>query len=257
MTLKKWLIGNWKMHGSIAFNNELVEGICKGLPERNSSVGVAICPPFPYLQQVTGLLQGSAVALGAQNLSEHARGAYTGEVSGPMLNDLGVRFVLVGHSERRGYHAEDDELIACKVRAALDAGLIPVLCVGETQQEREAGQTKAVLVSQVDTALKKINIAAESIMIAYEPRWAIGTGVSATPEMIADVHDFLRGYLCAQGQSFGQNTAILYGGSMNAGNAACIAAIGNVDGGLIGSAALKADEFVAIYQALLGMAVCE
>lgn len=251
MTLKKWLIGNWKMHGSIAANETLALGIRSNLPTLDARVGMAICPPFPYLQQVAGLLEGSAIALGAQNLSEHAKGAHTGEVSGEMLKDIGVRFVLVGHSERRSYHTEDDELIASKVRAARDAGLMPVLCIGETQQEREANQTKAVLARQIDAVLAKINPAADTILIAYEPRWAIGTGVSATPEMIADVHDFLRNYLTAKDQRFGQKTPLLYGGSMNGSNAASIAAIKNVDGGLIGSAALKAEEFITIYQAIL------
>lgn len=251
MTNKKWLIGNWKMHGSLDANENLIGGIRSKLPLLDSRIGMVVCPSFPYLQQVFGLIEESDIALGAQNLSEQAKGAYTGEVCGDMIKDIGAKFVIIGHSERRSYQAEDDELIARKVHAALGAGLLPVLCIGETKFERENNQTKDVLSRQLDTVLSKIDPAKDEILIAYEPRWAIGTGVSATPEMIEEVHGFLRDFLITANADFGKKTPLLYGGSMNASNAVNIAGIRNVDGGLIGSAALKADEFVAIYQALL------
>lgn len=254
MATKKWVMGNWKLHGSQAFNQALIEGIRAGLPELDDRVGMVVCPVFPYLAQVNDLLAGSGITLGAQNLSEHTTGAYTGEVAGPMLKDLRAQVVLVGHSERRFYQGESNELIASKVRAALDAGLLPVLCIGETKQERDAGETESVLISQLDAVLPLLNLGQDALVMAYEPRWAIGTGVSATTEMIAKVHGFLRAYLSGKNASFGASTPLLYGGSMNAANAVEIAAIKDVDGGLIGSAALKPDDFIAIYQAVLASA---
>ncbi len=251
MAAKKWVIGNWKLQGSLLFNQGLIENIRARLPVLDDRVGMAVSPVFPYLAQVADLLEGSAIVLGAQNLSEHTTGAYTGEVAGPMLKELGVQLAIVGHSERRAYQGEDDELIGKKIRAALDAGLMPVLCIGETKQERDADETKVVLARQLDAVFQILDTTQDEIVIAYEPRWAIGTGVSATPDMIADVHGFLRAYLVARDAGFGARTPILYGGSMNGANAASIAAIKDVDGGLIGSAALKADEFVAIYNAVL------
>ncbi|MDR3412192.1 MAG: triose-phosphate isomerase [Formivibrio sp.] len=250
MTAKKWVIGNWKLQGSLASNRGLIECIRARLPVLDERVGMAVSPVFPYLPQVADLIKGSGIDLGAQNLSEQVKGAYTGEVAGTMLKDVGVKFVIVGHSERRAYQGEDDELIARKVRSALDAGLVPVLCVGETRDEREAGETWAILLRQLNAVFDLIDSSKDDIVLAYEPRWAIGTGVSATPEMIADVHGFLRTYLVARHVEFGARTPILYGGSMNGANAATIAIIPDVDGGLIGSAALKADEFVSIYDAL-------
>ncbi len=251
MVTKKWVIGNWKLQGGLAFNQALIEGIRARLPVLDNRVGMAVCPVFPYLPQVANLLTGSGVVLGAQTLSEQAKGAYTGEVAGPMLKELGVELVIIGHSERRAYQGENNELIAKKARAALDAGLVPVLCIGETKQERDAGETKAILTCQLDAVFSLLDTAKDEVVIAYEPRWAIGTGVSATPEMIAEVHGFLRAYLLAKDAGFGARTPILYGGSMNGANAASIAAIKDVDGGLIGSAALKAEDFVAIYHAVL------
>ena len=253
MAAKKWVIGNWKLQGSLVFNRALIEGVRAELPVLDARVGMAVCPVFPYLLQVADLVKGSGIELGAQNLSEQVKGAYTGEVAGSMLNDVGVKFVIVGHSERRSYQGEDDALIARKVRAALDSGLVPVLCIGETKDKRDAGQTKAVLVRQLDAVFALLDVARDEVVVAYEPRWAIGTGVSATAEMIADVHGFLRAYLVAKDAEFGAKTPLLYGGSMNGANAAGIAAIKDVDGGLIGSAALKAEEFAAIYNALLAV----
>lgn len=250
MTAKKWLIGNWKMHGSLCSNQTLIENIRALLPALDERVGMVVCPVFPYLPQVADLIQDSGIRLGAQNLSEQVKGAYTGEVSGAMLKDVGAAFVIVGHSERRSYQGENDELIAKKCRAALDSGLIPVLCVGETKDEREKGETWSVLLQQLNATFDLIDPSRDEIVLAYEPRWAIGTGISATPEMIADAHTFLRAYLVAKDAEFGARTPILYGGSMNGANATTIVAIPNVDGGLIGSAALKAEEFIAIYNSL-------
>lgn len=215
---------------------------------------MAICPAFPYLQQISSLIDGSDIVLGAQNLSEQSKGAYTGDVAGDMLKDIGAKFVIIGHSERRSYHHENDALIALKARAALDAGLTPVLCIGETKEERESNQTEKVLSRQLNAILPTIDPCKDEILLAYEPRWAIGTGVSATPGMIKEVHGFLRNFLTNANADWGRKTPLLYGGSMNAGNAVSIAGIENVDGGLIGSAALKADEFIALYQALLDAA---
>lgn len=250
MAAKKWVIGNWKLQGSLSFNQALIEGLRARLPVLDERVGMAVCPVFPYLPQVGGLIRGSGIELGAQNLSEQAKGAYTGEVAGAMLKEVGAKFVIVGHSERRSYQGEDDALIAKKTRAALDAGLIPVVCLGETKEERDSGETWDILLRQLNAVFDLIDAAKDEVVLAYEPRWAIGTGVSATPEMIADVHGFLRAYLVAKDAAFGARTPILYGGSMNGANAASIAAVKDVDGGLIGSASLKADEFVVIYEAL-------
>ncbi|MDR3412415.1 MAG: triose-phosphate isomerase [Formivibrio sp.] len=249
----KWVIGNWKMHGTLAANYELIANIRALIPTLDDRVGMAVCPPFPYLVQVAGLLEGSGIALGAQNLSANVRGAYTGDVAGAMLRECSAQLVLIGHSECRAYQHEDDELIARKVRAALDVGLVPVICVGETRAERESQQTQTILARQLDAVFQLLDTAADSCIIAYEPRWAIGTGVSATPETIAEVHGFLRSCLIAKDAKFAASTPILYGGSLAAGNAREIAAIDNVDGGLIGSAALRAEEFATVYRAFLGV----
>ncbi len=250
MNPKKWVIGNWKMNGSLAMNRVLLEKLRASL-SLDQQVGIGVCPAFPYLAQAGEILAGTGVVLGAQNVSEQAPGAYTGEVAATMLKDIGASFVIIGHSERRACQAETDSLIAKKARAAIDTGLMPVLCVGETREEREAGRTKAVLAGQLDAVLKTLDLARENIIVAYEPRWAIGTGNSATPEMIADVHAYLHDYLECAALGLGGRTPLLYGGSMNASNAATIAAIAHVDGGLIGSASLKAEDFITIYQTVL------
>lgn len=251
MKRKKWLIGNWKMHGTQSANQALIDGMRRELTRSHPQLGMAICPAFPHLQQVSNLLVGSNIVLGAQNLSEQAKGAYTGEISGAMLKDLGVDFVIIGHSERRSFQNENDSLIAQKVRAALDAGITPILCIGETKQERESDQTETVLRQQLGGVLPYLDPEKDEILIAYEPRWAIGTGISATPDMIETAHGFLRKLLEETSDILSQKTPILYGGSMNASNAASIAGIENVDGGLIGSASLKTDEFIKIHNALL------
>jgi triosephosphate isomerase len=237
---RTWLVaGNWKMHGSLAANEALLGFLLGHIPGA-SAVECAVCVPFPYLEQVSRRLRGSPIAWGAQNLSEHAQGAYTGEVSAAMLNEFGCRYVIVGHSERRQLYAESDAQIAAKFAQAQGAGLTPILCVGETLEEREAGRTEAVVARQVDEVLKRT--AFNDAVLAYEPVWAIGTGRSATPEQAQQVHGFLRNRV--------SNAArILYGGSVKAQNAAAIFAMPDIDGGLIGGASLVANDFAEIVKA--------
>ncbi len=228
--------GNWKMHGNLAANRALLEAIVAGVP----GVECAVCVPYPYLAQVAKRLRGTRVAWGAQNVSEHASGAYTGEVSAAMLGEFGCRYVLVGHSERRQLYGESDARVAAKFVAARDAGITPILCVGETLEEREAGRTQDVVARQLDAALARGGIG--DAVVAYEPVWAIGTGRTASPEQAQEVHGFLRRRLT-------ETTRILYGGSVKPDNAAAIFAMPDVDGGLIGGAALKAQDFIAICRA--------
>jgi len=236
MTRTRLVAGNWKMHGSRAGNEALLAAVLHGI-SGVKGVECAVCVPFPYLEQVAGRLRGSAIAWGAQNASEHAQGAYTGEVSAPMLREFGCRYVIVGHSERRQLYGEGDAQVAAKFAAAQGAGLTPILCVGETLQEREAGRSEAVVARQLDEVLKRT--AFDDAVLAYEPVWAIGTGRTATPEQAQQVHAFLR-------KRVSSGTRILYGGSVKAQNAAAIFAMPDVDGGLIGGASLVAEEFAAI-----------
>jgi triosephosphate isomerase (TIM) len=229
--------GNWKMHGSRQANRALLEEI---LREKTGSAQCAVCPPFPYLAQAAEQLKGSAVALGAQNVSEHAQGAYTGEVSAAMLAELGCRYVIVGHSERRQLYGESDALVAKKFAAARGAGLEPILCVGETLAEREAGRTEEIVERQVQAVMRSTDFG--NAVLAYEPVWAIGTGKNATPEQAQEVHAFLR-------KRVPPDTPILYGGSVKPQNAAAIFAKPDVDGGLIGGASLVAADFLAILRA--------
>lgn len=239
MTRTRLVAGNWKMHGSRASNGALLDALLREI-DFSKGVGVAVCAPFPYLEQVAGRLRGTSLAWGAQNVSEHAQGAYTGEVSAAMLRELDCRFVIVGHSERRQLYGEGDAQVAAKFAAAQGAGLTPILCVGETLQEREAGRTGEVVARQLDEVLKKGDFA--GAVLAYEPVWAIGTGRTATPEQAQEVHAFLR-------RRVSNATRILYGGSVKAPNAAAIFAMPDVDGGLIGGASLVAAEFVEIVKA--------
>jgi triosephosphate isomerase (TIM) len=231
--------GNWKMHGTRAANSALLEAL---LPELGRQVGVecALCPPYPYLEQVCGRLKGTPIACGAQNVSEHAQGAYTGEVSAAMLKEFGCRYVIVGHSERRQLYGESDARVAAKFAAAQAGGLTPILCVGETLEERESGRTEQVVARQLDAVLNESDFGEAAL--AYEPVWAIGTGRNATPEQAQAVHAFLREKLRA-------TTRILYGGSVKAQNAAAIFAMPDVDGGLIGGASLVAQDFIGIVRA--------
>lgn len=245
----KLVAGNWKMHGGIAHNRDLLAAILAGT-EGLERAHVAVCVPFPYLPQVQAMLQGTHVAWGAQNVSQHDKGAYTGEVSSAMLTDFSCRYVIVGHSERRALYGEDSHTVALKFKAAQAAGLIPVLCIGETLDQREAGVTEQVVAEQLDavTGLMGIEAMASSV-VAYEPVWAIGTGKTASPDQAQDVHAFIRGRIATHGPEIAGNLQILYGGSVKANNAAELFAMPDIDGGLVGGASLVADEFIAICRA--------
>ena len=241
--MKKRIFGNWKMNGSLAANAALLDLLTQGLG--HAECEIAVCAPAPYLAQLQSLLSGSAVAIGAQDLSVHAGGAFTGEVSGAMLREFGVRYVLVGHSERRQYHAESDDMVARKAQAALVSGITPVVCVGETLAQREAGETEAVVRRQLAAVVQRNGHCLSEIVLAYEPVWAIGTGLTATPAQAQAVHAVLRAQLLAA-TTAAARVPILYGGSMNASNAAELLAQADVDGGLVGGASLKAADFLAI-----------
>jgi len=242
----KFVAGNWKMNGSHAGNAKLLEGLLPAL-QSMSGFECAVCPPHPYLAQVRQALQGSRVALGAQDVCAFGNGAYTGAVSAAMLGDLGCSLVIVGHSERRALFGDTDAGVADKFVAAQQAGLMPVLCVGETLAEREAGTTEAVVARQLDAVLDKAGAAALGrAVIAYEPVWAIGTGKTATPEQAQAVHAFIRGRVAARDGAAAAAVRILYGGSVKAGNAGELFTMPDIDGGLIGGASLVAEEFVAI-----------
>jgi triosephosphate isomerase len=243
---KKLVAGNWKMFGSLTENAALLDAVRAGAPS-GSKVEAAVCVPFPYLAQAQQALAGSAVTWGAQNLSEFAKGAYTGEVSGGMLRDFGCRYVIVGHSERRTLYGEDSDLVARKAKSALDVGLVPIICVGETLAERESGVTERVVGEQMDAATRVLG--AEGLarsVIAYEPVWAIGTGRTATPEQAQAVHAFIRARVAQLDATVASNLLILYGGSVKANNATTLFAMSDIDGGLIGGASLVATEFLAI-----------
>lgn len=238
--------GNWKMHGSLTANQRLLEVVRAGA-EALAGVDCAVCVPFPYLAQAEAALRGSRVAVGAQTLSEHDTGAYTGEVSGAMLRDFGCRYVIVGHSERRALYGERDAQVAAKFVAAQRAGLKPILCVGETLGEREQGVTAEVVGRQLDAVLDAAGVAAfGSAVVAYEPVWAIGTGRTASPEQAQSVHELVRARIAARDAKVASGVPILYGGSVKAGNAAELFAMPDVDGGLIGGASLVAEDFLAI-----------
>jgi len=244
----KLVAGNWKMHGSLATNLALLNRVRDAAGGLKSAC--AVCVPFPYLAQAHDRLTGSKVAWGAQNVSEHAHGAYTGEVSAAMLVEFGCRFVLVGHSERRALYGENDAKVAAKFAAALQAGLTPILCVGETLAEREAGTTGEVVIRQLDAVIRASGIAAlKTAVLAYEPVWAIGTGKTATPQQAQDVHALIRARIAASDETVAQGLQILYGGSVKAGNARELFAMPDIDGGLIGGASLVADDFLAICSA--------
>jgi triosephosphate isomerase len=234
MARTRLVAGNWKMHGSRTANRALLDGILKGLDRDGAEC--AVCVPFPYLSDVQQRLQATPVAWGAQNVSEHEKGAFTGETAASMLVEFGCRYVIVGHSERRQIYRETDAQVGAKYAAARKAGLTPIVCVGETLEEREAGRTEEVVARQ----LEAVNF--QGGVMAYEPVWAIGTGRNATPEQAQAVHAFLR-------KKVSNDTVILYGGSVKAQNAASLFAMPDVDGGLIGGASLVADDFLAILRA--------
>ena len=243
---RKLVVGNWKMNGNLAANAALLDAVKAGFDQAGAA-DCAVCPPAPYLAQCQAVLAGAPVAWGAQDVSANGAGAFTGEVAAAMLADLGCTYVIVGHSERRAYHGESSELVAKKAAAALAAGLIPIVCVGETLAEREAGQTFAVVGEQLGAVLGLLDQAAAArIVLAYEPVWAIGTGKTATPAMAQEVHAQLRAQL---NDKHAGGVQILYGGSMKPDNAAELMAQADIDGGLIGGAALKAADFLAIVNA--------
>mgnify|MGYP001817228946 FL=1 len=249
--MRKILVaGNWKMHGSQAMVSELLTSLVAGSRD-GADVDMAVFPPFPYLGQAQSLLQGSTIDWGGQNLNPVAQGAHTGEVSAGMLLDFGCRFVLVGHSERRTIYGESDEAVADRFEAALAAGLQPVLCVGETLEERESGATESVVARQLDAVLDRCGVAAfAKAIVAYEPVWAIGTGKTASPEQAQAVHAFIRGKFAEQDDIIAGQLRILYGGSVNGSNAADLFARKDIDGGLVGGASLKAEDFLAIRNAV-------
>ncbi|PFH04665.1 triosephosphate isomerase [Collimonas sp. PA-H2] len=242
---RKLVAGNWKMNGSLVANAALLAEIKAGMAL--VACDVAVCVPAPYFAQCQAELAGTAIALGSQDVSAHAAGAYTGEVAVGMLQDFACRYAIVGHSERRAYHGESDEVVAQKALRALQAGVTPIVCVGETLSEREAGQTDAVVGRQLQTVLNVLDMAqVGGIVVAYEPVWAIGTGKTATPQMAQDVHLALRAKLAGKNPTAAVEVKILYGGSMKPDNAVELLAMPDIDGGLIGGAALKAADFLAI-----------
>lgn len=245
--MKKQLIaGNWKMNGSSAANEALVTALAAGVA--GAQCPVAVCVPAPYLAQVQKLVAGTGIDLGAQDVSQHESGAFTGEVSASMLRDFGTRYCLVGHSERRQYHAETDSIVAAKAQRALAAGITPIVCVGETLAEREAGRTEEVVKRQLAAVIHTNGHCISEIVVAYEPVWAIGTGKTASPQEAQQVHAVLRGQLRAA-TAQADRVLILYGGSMNAANAAQLLSQPDIDGGLVGGASLKAADFLTIIAA--------
>ena len=245
--MKKLIAGNWKMNASLAGNETLVNELRAGIGA--PACDVAICVPSPYFQQVQGLLAGQdAIVMGSQNVSSHESGAYTGDVSATMLKEFGIRYAIVGHSERRLHQAESDTHVAIKAERALEAGITPIVCVGETLREREEGMTEFIVKRQLAAVIHLVGHCISEIVVAYEPVWAIGTGKTATPEQAQEVHGVLRTQLRAATEH-ADKIRLLYGGGMNAGNAAALLAQPDIDGGLIGGASLKAADFLAIIAA--------
>jgi len=243
----KLVVGNWKMNGGLKQNDALLGSLrldWQPQPGRQ----LAVCVPYPYLYQAQAALSGSAIAWGAQDVSERGAGAFTGEVSAAMMAEFGCRYAIVGHSERRTLHGETDAMVAAKAVAALAAGLTPVVCVGETLSEREAGETERVVARQIDAVMAALGSKLTAMVLAYEPVWAIGTGRTATPQQAQDVHKLLRSRL-TRAERRAENVLILYGGSVKADNAKALFGCPDIDGGLIGGASLKADEFLAIARA--------
>jgi triosephosphate isomerase len=243
---KKLIVGNWKMNGSLGANEALLKGLLGGI--KAPACAVAVCVPAPYLAQCQTLLAGSAVDLGVQDVSQHESGAYTGEISAAMLKEFGVRYAIVGHSERRQYHGETDAVVAVKAQRALAGGVTPIVCVGETLAEREANRTEEVVKRQLAAVIHLNGHCISEIVVAYEPVWAIGTGKTATPEQAQQVHAVLRAQLKAA-SPHPERIHLLYGGSMNAANAAQLLGQSDIDGGLVGGASLKAPDFLTIIAA--------
>ena len=251
MTQRQPLVAaNWKMNGTLDTIRPLMQQIIQGL-KVGSEAEVVICPPFVYLAEISNLLAGTEIRLGTQNVSHLESGAYTGEVSAAMLGDYNCRFAIVGHSERRALYGESDDCVAEKFKFAHASGLIPILCIGELLEEREANETESVIARQLDAVINKVGIETfAQAVIAYEPVWAIGTGKTATPEQAQEVHAFIRLRLARHGDEVADNIRILYGGSVKAANAEELFTMADIDGGLIGGASLVADDFITICQAV-------
>jgi triosephosphate isomerase (TIM) len=241
------VVGNWKMNGGLRQNDALLADLRTGWTAP-AARAMAVCVPYPYLWQAQAALSGSGIAWGAQDVSEHSAGAYTGEVSAAMLAEFGCRYAIVGHSERRALHGESDALVARKAAAALAAGLKPIVCVGETLSERDAGNTDAVVLRQIDAVVKQLGGQLAEAVVAYEPVWAIGTGRTARPEQAQAVHGLLRRRL-READPAAEDVLLLYGGSVKADNAKALFACPDVDGGLVGGASLQAAEFLTIAHA--------
>ena len=240
------IAGNWKMNGSLESIGALMDGIKEGLAEVTNA-DLAVCPPAVYLMKVRSLIGDANIALGSQNVCDQESGAYTGELAPSMLKEAGCQYAIIGHSERRSLYGETDELIASRYAMAVASGLTPILCIGETLEQRESGVTETVVAEQLDAVINEQGVAALAKgVIAYEPVWAIGTGKTATPEQAQAVHNFIRGKLAALDTAVADKVQILYGGSMNAGNAAELLSQPDIDGGLIGGASLKPADFLAI-----------
>jgi triosephosphate isomerase len=244
------IAGNWKMHGSLADSRKLVEALRDGVAG-GAPATMLLCPPYVYIPAVSDWVRGSPIALGAQDIADKpGAGAYTGEVSGQMLRDVGCSHVIVGHSERRALYGETDAIVATKFKAAQASSLTPIVCVGETLEQREAGQTRAVISAQVAAVVDAAGVAAfAKAVIAYEPVWAIGTGRTASPEQAQEVHAFIRGLIAARDATIAAGLSILYGGSVKGSNARSLFAMADVDGGLVGGASLVAAEFLEIFRA--------
>lgn len=249
MARRPLVMGNWKLNGSKAFTKELIEGL-KAELQGVAGCDVAIAPPVMYLGTAEAALAGSQIALGAQNVDVNVKGAFTGDISTEMLKDFGAKYIIIGHSERRTYHKESDEFVAKKFGALKEAGLVPVLCIGETEAENEAGKTEEVCARQIDAVINALGVEAfNGAVIAYEPIWAIGTGKSATPAQAQAVHAFIRGHIAAKSQAVADQVIIQYGGSVNDANAAELFTQPDIDGALVGGASLKAPAFAVIVKA--------
>ncbi len=246
---RKLVVGNWKMHGSLSQNESLLSAVKKGVAQL-PGVDVAVCAPFPYLAQLKQELSASSLKWGAQDVHQLEKGAFTGEVSAAMLADFGCTYVIIGHSERRSIYGESSRLVAEKFVAAQKAGLIPILCVGETLEQRESGATETVVAEQLDAVIALAGVQAlRKAVVAYEPVWAIGTGKTASPEQAQAVHAFIRQRVAGHDAQVAQGLVILYGGSVKAANAPELFAKADIDGGLIGGAALIAEDFLGICRA--------
>ncbi len=249
---EKLVAGNWKMHGNLEENETLLSTLVTGISVLGNDASYAVCVPYPYLSLVQSKLNGTNVKWGAQNVNQYEKGAYTGEVSALMLNDFNCKYVIVGHSERRMLYGENNQIVAEKYVAAQKAGLIPILCVGETLEQRDSDSTEQVIGEQLSAVVNLAGVdSLAKAVIAYEPVWAIGTGKTATPQQAQDIHHFIRQGVAAQNEGIAAGLTILYGGSVKANNAAELFAMSDIDGGLIGGASLVAEDFIAICKAAI------